>query len=156
MWGCSIIAIGAPALITTNALGSGIPEMKCILSGATFRRYLSMGTFVAKLLSITFATGSGTSLLPLNKHSLTKNLKLGLLVGKVGPFAHIGAIIVNLLSKVPLFYYVRKVSPTYSPQIWFLTSHSCDMQNSNLYQQMLDVGCGLGLVITLGSPIGGE
>ena len=115
-----------------------------------------MGTFVAKLLSITFATGSGTSLLPLNKHSLTKNLKLGLLVGKVGPFAHIGAIIVNLLSKVPLFYYVRKVSPTYSPQIWFLTSHSCDMQNSNLYQQMLDVGCGLGLVITLGSPIGGE
>eukprot|EP01087_Luapelamoeba_hula_P017055 TRINITY_DN5337_c0_g1_i2.p1 TRINITY_DN5337_c0_g1~~TRINITY_DN5337_c0_g1_i2.p1 ORF type:complete len:1058 (+),score=157.48 TRINITY_DN5337_c0_g1_i2:278-3175(+) len=117
MWACSILAIAAPAIISNSAVGSGIPEMKCILSGARFRRYLSFPTLVAKIISIVFSVGSG------------------LIVGKVGPFAHVCSMLVHLMSKLVFFQNIR--------------------DSPSLYHHMLAVGCGLGLVTTLGSPIGG-
>eukprot|EP01087_Luapelamoeba_hula_P010179 TRINITY_DN2684_c0_g1_i3.p1 TRINITY_DN2684_c0_g1~~TRINITY_DN2684_c0_g1_i3.p1 ORF type:complete len:1307 (-),score=230.75 TRINITY_DN2684_c0_g1_i3:67-3987(-) len=117
MWALMIVAIGVPHYVTKNAVGSGIPEMKCMLSGANLRRYLNLKTFVAKIISVTISNGSG------------------IVIGKVGAFAHIGAILANLLCELPIFQYIRK-SPS-------------------LYQQMLRVGCGLGLVVTMNSPIGG-
>lgn len=51
--------------------GSGIPEMKTILRGVVLKEYLTFKTFVAKVIGLTCALGSG---MPLGKevtHALT-------------------------------------------------------------------------------------
>lgn len=45
-------------------LGSGIPEMKTILRGVVLKEYLTFKTFVAKVIGLTCALGSG---MPLGK-----------------------------------------------------------------------------------------
>lgn len=55
--------------------GSGIPEMKCILSGVGLNQYLSMRTLIAKVIGLVAAMGSGVS------------------VGKEGPFVHISCVL---------------------------------------------------------------
>jgi chloride channel 2 len=71
--------------IAPNAAGSGLPEMKCILSGLTLAKYLSRKTLVAKVLGVTCALGSG------------------MIVGRQGPFVHVSSCIVNLLSYARCF-----------------------------------------------------
>lgn len=44
--------------------GSGIPEMKTILRGVVLKEYLTFKTFVAKVIGLTCALGSG---MPLGK-----------------------------------------------------------------------------------------
>lgn len=66
--------------IAPNAAGSGLPEMKCILSGLTLSKYLSRKTLVAKVLGLTCALGSG------------------MIVGRQGPFVHVASCVVNLFS----------------------------------------------------------
>lgn len=44
--------------------GSGIPEMKTILRGVVLKEYLTLKTFVAKVIGLTCALGSG---MPLGK-----------------------------------------------------------------------------------------
>lgn len=44
--------------------GSGIPEMKTILRGVVLKEYLTLKTFVAKVVGLTCALGSG---MPLGK-----------------------------------------------------------------------------------------
>lgn len=46
------------------APGSGIPEMKTILRGVVLKEYLTLKTFVAKVIGLTCALGSG---MPLGK-----------------------------------------------------------------------------------------
>ncbi|XP_034115511.1 chloride channel protein 2-like isoform X1 [Drosophila albomicans] len=69
-------------LISPQAAGSGIPEMKTILRGVTLKNYLSFKTLVAKVLGLTVVLGSGMPL------------------GKEGPYVHIASIVANLLSKM--------------------------------------------------------
>lgn len=45
-------------------VGSGIPEMKTILRGVVLKEYLTFKTFVAKVIGLTCALGSG---MPLGK-----------------------------------------------------------------------------------------
>jgi H+/Cl- antiporter ClcA len=71
--------------------GSGIPEIKCILSGVKLKGLLSFKTLVAKVLSLTFGLSSG------------------LMIGKKGPFVHVSSMIANLLSKVRPFHLIREV-----------------------------------------------
>lgn len=71
--------------IAPNAAGSGLPEMKCILSGLTLAKYLSRKTLVAKVLGVTCGLGSG------------------MIVGRQGPFVHVASCIVNLLSYARCF-----------------------------------------------------
>lgn len=47
--------------ISTNAAGSGIPEMKSILSGVLVSRYLSIATWFAKVLGLVAALNAGAS-----------------------------------------------------------------------------------------------
>lgn len=47
-----------------NSPGSGIPEMKTILRGVVLKEYLTFKTFVAKVIGLTCALGSG---MPLGK-----------------------------------------------------------------------------------------
>merc|ERR1712166_291298 len=72
-------------LVSVDAIGSGIPRMKAVLSGADPKGSLSFQCLAAKVIGLTCALGSG---LP---------------IGKEGPFVHIGTCIASLLTKIPAF-----------------------------------------------------
>ena len=64
------------------ASGSGIPEIKTILSGFIMYGYLGKWTFFIKSIGMIFATSAG------------------LIVGKEGPFVHISCCCGNLFSSM--------------------------------------------------------
>ncbi|XP_075413886.1 chloride channel protein 1 [Tenrec ecaudatus] len=68
-------------LISPQAVGSGIPEMKTILRGVVLKEYLTVKAFIAKVVALTAGLGSGIP------------------VGKEGPFVHIASICAAVLSK---------------------------------------------------------
>ena len=80
--------------ISQDAEGSGIPEMKSILSGINIYRYLSFQTLTAKVIGLTSAFGAGMS------------------IGREGPFVHIAGIIANKLLKARCFSHIYKVRLT--------------------------------------------
>ncbi|MGH0130806.1 UNVERIFIED_CONTAM: hypothetical protein FKN15_071473, partial [Acipenser sinensis] len=53
--------------------GSGIPEMKTILRGVVLKEYLTFKTFVAKVIGLTCALGSG---MPLGKENESQNIEM--------------------------------------------------------------------------------
>ncbi|XP_012818833.1 chloride channel protein 2 isoform X3 [Xenopus tropicalis] len=73
---------GFTQILAPQAVGSGIPEMKTILRGVVLKEYLTLKTFIAKVIGLTCALGSG---LPL---------------GKEGPFVHVASMCAALLSKL--------------------------------------------------------
>lgn len=101
---------------TVTSPGSGIPEMKTILRGVVLKEYLTLKTFVAKVIGLTCALGSG---MPLGKEVTPGwGMKESLPVeeehrprsGRVphplttcphpqGPFVHIASMCAALLSK---------------------------------------------------------
>lgn len=72
---------GFTHIVAPQAAGSGIPEMKTILRGVVLKEYLTLKTFVAKVIGLTCALGSGMPL------------------GKEGPFVHVASLCAALLSK---------------------------------------------------------
>uniref|UniRef100_A0A914WLS9 Chloride channel protein n=1 Tax=Plectus sambesii TaxID=2011161 RepID=A0A914WLS9_9BILA len=69
--------------VAPQAIGSGIPEMKAIISGTTIlKEYLSLKTMIAKCVGMTLSLGSG---LP---------------IGKEGPFVHVASSVAVSLSKL--------------------------------------------------------
>ncbi|XP_038597277.1 chloride channel protein 1 [Tachyglossus aculeatus] len=68
-------------LISPQAVGSGIPELKTILRGVVLKEYLTLKAFVAKVIALTAGLGSGIP------------------VGKEGPFVHIASICAAVLSQ---------------------------------------------------------
>uniref|UniRef100_A0A914W741 Chloride channel protein n=1 Tax=Plectus sambesii TaxID=2011161 RepID=A0A914W741_9BILA len=69
--------------VAPQAIGSGIPEMKAIISGTTIlKEYLSLKTMIAKCVGMTLSLGSG---LP---------------IGKEGPFVHVASTVAVCLSKL--------------------------------------------------------
>ncbi|NWI96685.1 CLCN1 protein, partial [Pitta sordida] len=68
-------------LVSPQAVGSGIPELKTIMRGVVLKEYLTLKAFVAKVVSLTAGLGSGMP------------------VGKEGPFVHIASICAAVLSK---------------------------------------------------------
>uniref|UniRef100_A0AAY4DZA5 Chloride channel protein 2 n=1 Tax=Denticeps clupeoides TaxID=299321 RepID=A0AAY4DZA5_9TELE len=72
---------GFTHIVAPQAAGSGIPEMKTILRGVVLKEYLTLKTFVAKVVGLTCALGSGMPL------------------GKEGPFVHVASLCAALLSK---------------------------------------------------------
>ncbi|XP_017721701.1 PREDICTED: chloride channel protein 2 isoform X3 [Rhinopithecus bieti] len=72
---------GFTQILAPQAVGSGIPEMKTILRGVVLKEYLTLKTFIAKVIGLTCALGSGMPL------------------GKEGPFVHIASMCAALLSK---------------------------------------------------------
>ena len=77
-----LFSTGFVHIMTPQAIGSGIPEMKTILRGVVLKEYLSARTLVAKVVGLTATLGSGMPL------------------GKEGPFVHIASIVSSLLSRV--------------------------------------------------------
>ena len=76
--------------ISPDADGSGIPEMKTVLSGVPIYRYFSFNAFVGKSLGIFAAIVSGAS------------------VGKVGPYVHLSCLICTTLMKNSYFEKIDK------------------------------------------------
>ncbi|XP_053307318.1 chloride channel protein 1 isoform X2 [Spea bombifrons] len=68
-------------LVSPQAIGSGIPELKVILRGVVLKEYLTLKAFMAKVIGLTASLGSGMPL------------------GKEGPFVHIASICAVVLSK---------------------------------------------------------
>lgn len=79
--------------VSLCAMGSGIPEMKSILSGVTLVEYLSFRTLIAKIIGLSCAIGAG------------------MVIGKEGPFVHTASIIANQLFKLPLFVRIYNSGP---------------------------------------------
>eukprot|EP00727_Mastigamoeba_balamuthi_P008348 m51a1_g4135 hypothetical protein (797) ;mRNA; r:199657-203052 len=71
--------------ISPSASGSGIPEVKTILSGIDMPQCLSMRTLVAKTIGLSFVIGAG------------------IFAGKQGPMVHIGAMIATQVLSLQLF-----------------------------------------------------
>ncbi|KAI6188311.1 Chloride channel protein [Aphelenchoides besseyi] len=84
--GWSVLMAGTAACLVRTfapyACGSGIPEIKCILSGFVIRGYLGKWTFVIKSVGLILSSASGLSL------------------GKEGPMVHLACCIGNILSYV--------------------------------------------------------
>ncbi|XP_055864157.1 chloride channel protein 2-like isoform X2 [Biomphalaria glabrata] len=76
-----LFAVGFTHLVSPQAIGSGIPEMKTILRGVVLKEYLTFRTLIAKVVGLCSSLGST---LPF---------------GKEGPFVHIASIVATLLSK---------------------------------------------------------
>ena len=76
--------------ISPDADGSGIPEMKTVLSGVPIYRYFSFNAFIGKSLGIFAAIVSGAS------------------VGKVGPYVHLSCLICTTLMKSSYFEKIDK------------------------------------------------
>ncbi|KAL1411308.1 hypothetical protein Q8F55_002259 [Vanrija albida] len=68
------------------AAGSGIPEIKTILSGFVIHGYLGLSTLVVKSAGLAMSVGSGLSL------------------GKEGPFVHIASCIANIVCRLFVKY----------------------------------------------------
>ena len=94
LWLLFAVALALPAAflvhhVSPNAAGSGIPEMKSILSGVVMNHYLSMRTLVVKVVGLTLSVAAGLS------------------IGREGPYVHIASIVASKLSYVPLFRHIR-------------------------------------------------
>uniref|UniRef100_A0A3Q3GQY9 Chloride channel, voltage-sensitive 1a n=1 Tax=Kryptolebias marmoratus TaxID=37003 RepID=A0A3Q3GQY9_KRYMA len=72
-------------LVSPQAI-SGIPELKTILRGVVLKEYLTLKAFIAKVIGLTAALGSGMP------------------VGKEGPFVHIASICAAVLSRFMSFF----------------------------------------------------
>eukprot|EP01127_Copromyxa_protea_P020819 TRINITY_DN7003_c0_g1_i3.p1 TRINITY_DN7003_c0_g1~~TRINITY_DN7003_c0_g1_i3.p1 ORF type:complete len:744 (+),score=100.04 TRINITY_DN7003_c0_g1_i3:194-2425(+) len=86
LWCLYIVVFLVAAVMITqnvgpNAKGSGIPEMKCIIGGVWLKRYLGMDVFLAKVMGLTLAIGSGA------------------FIGKEGPMVHLSSILEDQLTK---------------------------------------------------------
>lgn len=75
-----------PRPVIYMAAGSGIPEIKTILSGFVIHGYLGMSTLLVKSFGLSLSVGSGLSL------------------GKEGPFVHIASCIANIVSRAFVKY----------------------------------------------------
>ncbi|PRP77988.1 hypothetical protein PROFUN_14108 [Planoprotostelium fungivorum] len=78
------------SILAPQAGGSGIPEMKSIISGIHLKYVLGYRALVVKTFGITLALGSG------------------MILGKEGPFVHLCCIMANCLIRTPLFRHIRK------------------------------------------------
>ncbi|KAM3125342.1 hypothetical protein CJJ07_001540 [Candidozyma auris] len=71
-----------------SGAGSGVPEVKTILSGFVIRRFLGSYTLVSKTIALIFAIASGMSL------------------GKEGPYVHLATCVGNIFTR--LFPYINR------------------------------------------------
>ncbi|XP_076591068.1 chloride channel protein 2-like isoform X4 [Chaetodon auriga] len=122
---------GFTQILAPQAVGSGIPEMKTILRGVVLKEYLTFKTFVAKVIGLTCALGSGMPL------------------GKEGPFVHIASLCAALLSKfMSLFGGIYEEPGSKETSL-------IGMKNESRNIEMLAAACAVGVGCCFAAPIGG-
>uniref|UniRef100_A0A8C4FAY6 Chloride channel protein 2 n=1 Tax=Dicentrarchus labrax TaxID=13489 RepID=A0A8C4FAY6_DICLA len=122
---------GFTQILAPQAVGSGIPEMKTILRGVVLKEYLTFKTFVAKVIGLTCALGSGMPL------------------GKEGPFVHIASLCAALLSKFMSLFGGIYEEP------WTKETSLIGMKNESRNIEMLAAACAVGVGCCFAAPIGG-
>ncbi|KAL8198239.1 UNVERIFIED_CONTAM: hypothetical protein K2H54_002335, partial [Gekko kuhli] len=80
----SAFSTGFSQSITAHSGGSGIPELKTILTGVVLEEYLAVKNFGAKVVGLTCTLACGSSLF----------------LGKVGPFVHLSSMIAAYLGRI--------------------------------------------------------
>ncbi|KAK0686972.1 CLCN2 protein, partial [Pygoscelis papua] len=134
---------GFTQILAPQAVGSGIPEMKTILRGVVLKEYLTLKTFVAKVIGLTCALGSG---MPLGKE-VRAVPGAGRAGGwgapssapplcPQGPFVHIASMCAALLSR-------------------FLSLFGGIYKNEARNIEMLAAACAVGVGCCFAAPIGG-
>ncbi|XP_008120040.2 chloride channel protein ClC-Kb [Anolis carolinensis] len=79
----SAFSTGFAQSITPHSGGSGIPELKTILSGVMLEEYLAIENFGAKVVGLTCTLACGSTIF----------------LGKVGPFVHLSSMLAAYLGK---------------------------------------------------------
>lgn len=106
-----LIAGCCPAFISKQANGSGIPEMKTIISGIEMPQYLSFRCLVSKLIGLTVGQGAE------------------LYIGRVGSFVHVGAMVCNQILKLP---FLEKLRNNYHLRMQMLSA-ACSLGPAAVY-----------------------
>ncbi|XP_078463860.1 chloride channel protein ClC-Kb-like isoform X1 [Lampetra planeri] len=75
---------GVAQLISQQAIGSGIPEIKVSLRGVVLEEFFTLKTMVAKLIGITCTLAAGSTIF----------------LGKVGPFVHMSCILATQFGRL--------------------------------------------------------
>ncbi|XP_072442665.1 chloride channel K [Chiloscyllium punctatum] len=75
---------GFSQCVSPQSGGSGIPELKTILTGVLLEEYLTMKNFSAKVVGLTCSLAAGSTIF----------------LGKVGPFVHISSMIATYLGRI--------------------------------------------------------
>ncbi|KAK5580257.1 hypothetical protein RB653_000272 [Dictyostelium firmibasis] len=86
----ALISVCCISFISPYAVGSGIPEMKSIMSGINLSRVLGFKTLVSKIVGMVSASAAG------------------LTIGRTGPFMHASAIIAQMLMGLKVFNAIKK------------------------------------------------
>jgi len=81
----ALIATSFCGILSTDAQGSGIPDVKTIISGINFYKSLTIKTLIAKVFGMCFIQAAG------------------FLIGFQGPIIHVSAIVANNVMKLPIF-----------------------------------------------------
>uniref|UniRef100_A0A8D0G9G6 Uncharacterized protein n=1 Tax=Sphenodon punctatus TaxID=8508 RepID=A0A8D0G9G6_SPHPU len=80
----SAFSTGFAQSITPHSGGSGIPELKTILTGVILEEYLTIKNFGAKVVGLTCTLACGSTIF----------------LGKVGPFVHLSSMIAAYLGRI--------------------------------------------------------
>ncbi|KAK1894789.1 Chloride channel protein 1 [Dissostichus eleginoides] len=128
-------------LVSPQAIGSGIPELKTILRGVVLKEYLTLKAFVAKVVGLTAGLGSGMP------------------VGKEGPFVHIASICAAVLSQFMSIFSGVYESGTRNQDLLVCACAvgvaTCfAAPNPYGYTDILTVGCAVGVGCCFGTPLG--
>jgi len=104
MWWLYAQVFGMSSVLTVKyfapqAAGSGIEQIRSIMTGYNIPGYLAVNTMVGKVVGLVMVQASG------------------LTVGKEGPFVHISCTLANLLMNLPMFKDIRQSSHLYKQVI---------------------------------------
>ncbi|NXE76159.1 CLCN2 protein, partial [Cochlearius cochlearius] len=121
---------GFTQILAPQAVGSGIPEMKTILRGVVLKEYLTLKTFVAKVIGLTCALGSG---MPLGKEVRA--------VPRGGAGGGLGAACPGLMCAALLSRFLSLFGGIY--------------ENEARNIEMLAAACAVGVGCCFAAPIGG-
>ncbi|KAL0478934.1 hypothetical protein AKO1_007817, partial [Acrasis kona] len=86
----ALLSASCVHLISPHSVGSGIPEMKSILSGVIMNRFLGFRCGIAKALGLVAAYAAGLS------------------VGKEGPLVHIASCVAYQVMRLPIFNSIQR------------------------------------------------
>ena len=88
--GLVVAAVGVTSIFQPAAAGSGVPELRAILSGIWIKEYLGIRTCIVKITALVFS------------------LSTGLPIGLEGPFIHLSAILGRQLTKLSFFRHLDR------------------------------------------------